>query len=291
MGGPAVPCLHGDWRAAKAPPPARLGRTLPRPSPWLGSRLPVGQGRGRGQTWLPAASPRRPPTTSSSSGLASRAPSLPTTWPSVTGTPFCWSRYRQPQPCRVPCPTVSSALLCPLSHCVPSSNMPGWAPADLAALCHGTDQSRCQHPCVLTARTPTSPVPRLPCPCCQDPHVTSARTPTSPGPGPHVTIAKTPMSCHFPAPCLAGRTVSPGPRCGTAPVHTEPAGLWGGGDHGHPHVSPAPQFILPHSRGSSHGQSRITRSAYPQAHYARMMPDSFRLWRRLEDEAGTSLYR
>ncbi|XP_064892966.1 peroxisomal sarcosine oxidase [Columba livia] len=51
------------------------------------------------------------------------------------------------------------------------------------------------------------------------------------------------------------------------------------------------QFILPHSRGSSHGQSRITRSAYPQAHYARMMPDSFRLWRRLEDEAGTSLYR
>ncbi|NXJ90067.1 SOX oxidase, partial [Corythaixoides concolor] len=51
------------------------------------------------------------------------------------------------------------------------------------------------------------------------------------------------------------------------------------------------QFLLPHSRGSSHGQSRITRSAYPQAHYARMMPDSFRLWQRLEAEAGTSLYR
>ncbi|NWH65984.1 SOX oxidase, partial [Geococcyx californianus] len=51
------------------------------------------------------------------------------------------------------------------------------------------------------------------------------------------------------------------------------------------------QFILPHSRGSSHGQSRITRSAYPQAHYARMMPDSFQLWQRLEAEAGTSLYR
>ncbi|XP_065503542.1 peroxisomal sarcosine oxidase isoform X2 [Caloenas nicobarica] len=28
-----------------------------------------------------------------------------------------------------------------------------------------------------------------------------------------------------------------------------------------------------------------------QAHYARMMPDSFRLWQQLEDEAGTSLYR
>ncbi|KAM6315578.1 peroxisomal sarcosine oxidase [Podargus strigoides] len=51
------------------------------------------------------------------------------------------------------------------------------------------------------------------------------------------------------------------------------------------------QFILPHSRGSSHGQSRITRSAYTQAHYARMMPESFRLWQRLEAEAGTSLYR
>ncbi|XP_074016818.1 peroxisomal sarcosine oxidase [Numenius arquata] len=51
------------------------------------------------------------------------------------------------------------------------------------------------------------------------------------------------------------------------------------------------QFILPHSRGSSHGQSRITRSAYPRVSYARMMPDSFRLWQRLEAEAGTSLYR
>ncbi|NXH09712.1 SOX oxidase, partial [Bucco capensis] len=51
------------------------------------------------------------------------------------------------------------------------------------------------------------------------------------------------------------------------------------------------QFILPHSRGSSHGQSRITRSAYSQETYARMMPDSFRLWQQLEAEAGTSLYR
>lgn len=99
------------------------------------------------------------------------------------------------------------------------------------------------------------------------------------------------MSCHSPVLCLAGQAVSPGPRCGTAPVHMEPMGSWGGGDHGHPHVSTAPQFILPHSRGSSHGQSRITRSIYPQAHYARMVPDSFRLWQRLEDEAGTSLYR
>ncbi|NWU98209.1 SOX oxidase, partial [Upupa epops] len=51
------------------------------------------------------------------------------------------------------------------------------------------------------------------------------------------------------------------------------------------------QFLLPHSRGSSHGQSRIIRSAYTQAHYSRMMPHSFRLWQQLEAEAGTSLYR
>ncbi|XP_048822648.1 peroxisomal sarcosine oxidase [Lagopus muta] len=51
------------------------------------------------------------------------------------------------------------------------------------------------------------------------------------------------------------------------------------------------QFFLPHSRGSSHGQSRITRSAYPEEHYAHMMPHSFRLWQQLEDEAGILLYR
>ncbi|NXF99556.1 SOX oxidase, partial [Sakesphorus luctuosus] len=51
------------------------------------------------------------------------------------------------------------------------------------------------------------------------------------------------------------------------------------------------QFPLPHSRGSSHGQSRIIRSIYPQECYSRMMPDSFRLWQQLEAEAGTSLYR
>ncbi|XP_041279102.1 peroxisomal sarcosine oxidase [Onychostruthus taczanowskii] len=51
------------------------------------------------------------------------------------------------------------------------------------------------------------------------------------------------------------------------------------------------QFLLPHSRGSSHGQSRIIRSAYPQEYYSRMMPDCFRLWQQLEAETGTTLYR
>ncbi|XP_044849192.1 peroxisomal sarcosine oxidase isoform X3 [Mauremys mutica] len=51
------------------------------------------------------------------------------------------------------------------------------------------------------------------------------------------------------------------------------------------------QFPLPHSRGSSHGQSRIIRRAYPQEHYAQMMAESYRLWEQLEAEAGASLYR
>ncbi|NXM68417.1 SOX oxidase, partial [Serilophus lunatus] len=51
------------------------------------------------------------------------------------------------------------------------------------------------------------------------------------------------------------------------------------------------QFFLPHSRGSSHGQSRIIRSAYPEEHYYRMIPDSFYLWQQLEAETGTRLYR
>ncbi|KAG5278788.1 hypothetical protein AALO_G00102780 [Alosa alosa] len=51
------------------------------------------------------------------------------------------------------------------------------------------------------------------------------------------------------------------------------------------------QFILPHSRGSSHGQTRIIRKAYPQDFYVRMMEDSYKLWAELEKEAGVKLYR
>lgn len=100
-----------------------------------------------------------------------------------------------------------------------------------------------------------SPVPGPPRPQCQDPHVPSARNP---------------VSRHFPVLVCAGLV---GCR-------------WLGS-----HIPLSPQFILPHSRGSSHGQSRITRSTYPHMSYARMMPDSFRLWQQLEAEAGTSLYR
>lgn len=51
------------------------------------------------------------------------------------------------------------------------------------------------------------------------------------------------------------------------------------------------QFFLPHSRGSSHGQSRIIRRAYPEEFYAQMMDECYQIWAQLEHEAGTQLYR
>ncbi|XP_010340372.1 peroxisomal sarcosine oxidase isoform X2 [Saimiri boliviensis] len=51
------------------------------------------------------------------------------------------------------------------------------------------------------------------------------------------------------------------------------------------------QFFLPHSRGSSHGQSRIIRKAYLQDFYTRMMHECYQIWAQLEHEAGTQLHR
>ncbi|CAL8360195.1 unnamed protein product [Merluccius merluccius] len=51
------------------------------------------------------------------------------------------------------------------------------------------------------------------------------------------------------------------------------------------------QFVLPHSRGSSHGQTRIIRKAYDQDYYTVMMDESYRLWSQLEEEAGVKLCR
>lgn len=51
------------------------------------------------------------------------------------------------------------------------------------------------------------------------------------------------------------------------------------------------QFPLPHSRGSSHGQSRITRKAYgPLEYYTKMMEESYRLTDQLEAECGEKLF-
>ncbi|XP_008277079.1 peroxisomal sarcosine oxidase [Stegastes partitus] len=51
------------------------------------------------------------------------------------------------------------------------------------------------------------------------------------------------------------------------------------------------QFVLPHTRGSSHGQTRIIRKAYEQDFYVNMMEETYELWAQLEREAGVKLYR
>ncbi|XP_072249257.1 peroxisomal sarcosine oxidase isoform X1 [Leuresthes tenuis] len=51
------------------------------------------------------------------------------------------------------------------------------------------------------------------------------------------------------------------------------------------------QFVLPHTRGSSHGQTRIIRKAYEQDFYTRMMEECYELWAQLERDAGVELYR
>ncbi|XP_041733941.2 peroxisomal sarcosine oxidase isoform X1 [Coregonus clupeaformis] len=51
------------------------------------------------------------------------------------------------------------------------------------------------------------------------------------------------------------------------------------------------QFVLPHSRGSSHGQTRIIRKAYDEDYYTHMMEECYQLWTQLEKEANVKLYR
>ncbi|CAL8344381.1 unnamed protein product [Arctogadus glacialis] len=51
------------------------------------------------------------------------------------------------------------------------------------------------------------------------------------------------------------------------------------------------QFVLPHTRGSSHGQTRIIRKAYDQDYYTVMMEECYRLWAQLEEEASVKLVR
>ncbi|XP_007520515.1 peroxisomal sarcosine oxidase isoform X1 [Erinaceus europaeus] len=51
------------------------------------------------------------------------------------------------------------------------------------------------------------------------------------------------------------------------------------------------QFFLPHSRGSSHGQSRIIRRAYIEDFYTQMMEECYKLWAQLEQESETQLQR
>ncbi|CAB3387229.1 Hypothetical predicted protein [Cloeon dipterum] len=49
------------------------------------------------------------------------------------------------------------------------------------------------------------------------------------------------------------------------------------------------RFPLPHSRGSSHGQTRIIRNAYPDAFHTSIMPTAFREWQKLQAESGVDV--
>ncbi|XP_041348160.1 peroxisomal sarcosine oxidase-like [Gigantopelta aegis] len=51
------------------------------------------------------------------------------------------------------------------------------------------------------------------------------------------------------------------------------------------------QFPLPHSRGSSHGQSRITRKAYPEVFYTKMMLEATDMWLELQNNFGCEIFR
>ena len=52
------------------------------------------------------------------------------------------------------------------------------------------------------------------------------------------------------------------------------------------------QFPVFHNRGSSHGHSRIIRTAYSQGgFYTTMMPRAYELWNELEKKTNTELIR
>ncbi|KAL6985097.1 sarcosine oxidasee (formaldehyde-forming) [Sarracenia purpurea var. burkii] len=50
------------------------------------------------------------------------------------------------------------------------------------------------------------------------------------------------------------------------------------------------QFDFLHHRGSSHGESRTIRAAYPEEYYSAMVMESVRLWEEAESEIGYKVY-
>lgn len=51
------------------------------------------------------------------------------------------------------------------------------------------------------------------------------------------------------------------------------------------------QFPLPHTRGSSHGQSRGIRKAYAEPFLTAMMQDAYNQWHQLESQSGVKLLK
>ncbi len=54
-------------------------------------------------------------------------------------------------------------------------------------------------------------------------------------------------------------------------------------------VTVVEQFELEHAHGSSHGRTRIVRSAYPEPEWVRLAEEAMRGWRELEAQAGKEL--
>lgn len=50
------------------------------------------------------------------------------------------------------------------------------------------------------------------------------------------------------------------------------------------------RFTIGHGMGSSHGESRIIRYAYPEVHYTQLMGQAYPLWDALEQAAGEELF-
>lgn len=50
------------------------------------------------------------------------------------------------------------------------------------------------------------------------------------------------------------------------------------------------QFYVGHTRGSSHGPSRIIRNLYEHERYTQFMPNAYKLWKQLEKEENIELY-
>ena len=51
------------------------------------------------------------------------------------------------------------------------------------------------------------------------------------------------------------------------------------------------QFEVGHTRGSSHGRSRIVRLAYPEVEFVELAKAAFAGWRELERDAGAGMVR
>lgn len=47
---------------------------------------------------------------------------------------------------------------------------------------------------------------------------------------------------------------------------------------------------MQHQKGSSHGNSRITRKAYKEEIYTQMMAEAYGLWDQLAKESGEKLF-